>query len=402
MYFAVVLFVCAVSLVGGLEEGDSCILNSTGQQGICKTILSCPRALEEIKHQKFPQTCGFAGSVPRVCCVDKPPPIKTTTTTTTQSTTSKRTTPPTKPTPQISSNASYINPYKRNTPGYKSFEKCLEYSKLVFTYEKPPILIIDKDEIKENTCGFRVVPLIVGGEPANRREFPHMALVGYGPSDDTQWLCGGSLISENYVLTAGHCLISTELGNASRVRLGVTEIHNPSHRQDRKVIDLIRYPDYLPPSLYNDIGLLKLEKNVAFDIYVRPACLHTSVNPLGQKAIATGWGRTDFVGYSSDQLLKVTLALSDPVACYDSFTKISKLRLERGIDDKIMVCAGSVGQDTCQGDSGGPLQIYSPIDCMYEVIGVTSFGKACGIGKNPGVYTRVSHFVDWLEKVAFP
>lgn len=52
--------------------------------------------------------------------------------------------------------------------------ECLEYSKLVITYEKPPILIIDKEEVMENTCGFRVVPLIVGGELADRREFPHM------------------------------------------------------------------------------------------------------------------------------------------------------------------------------------------------------------------------------------
>lgn len=58
-----------------------------------------------------------------------------------------------------------------------SIPECVEYSKLVVTYKKPPILIIDKQEIKENTCGFRVVPLIVGGELANRREFPHMVSV---------------------------------------------------------------------------------------------------------------------------------------------------------------------------------------------------------------------------------
>lgn len=149
-------------------------------------------------------------------------------------------------------------------------------------------------------------------------------------------------------MTAGHCLISTEHGNATHVRLGVTEINDPGHRQDRKVVEIIRYSDYVPPSLYNDLGLLRLEKKVVFDIYVRPACLHNARNPLGEKAIATGWGKTDFAGFPSDQLRKVTLDLADHVTCYNSFTRISELRLERGIDDKIMVCAGTKGKDTCQ------------------------------------------------------
>ncbi|XP_045466027.1 clotting factor G beta subunit-like [Harmonia axyridis] len=403
MFFRIILSaILAICFVNGLEEGEECTLRSTGQQGICKTILSCKAALDEIKHQKFPQTCGFAGSVPRVCCAEGGPPRDITTTTTTErTTTTRKVTLPTRGVTKKPSNVSLVNPYKVNEAGYKTFEKCVEYSKLVVTYKKPPILIIDKQEIKENTCGFRVVPLIVGGELANRREFPHMALVGYDSGDSVEWLCGGSLISENFVLTAGHCLISKEHGNASQVRLGVTEINNPSNRQDRRVIEIIKHPGYSPPSLYYDMGLLRLEKSVKFDIYVRPACLHHSKNPLGERAIATGWGNIEFEGIPSDKLLKVTLGLSDPVTCSEAFIRVSQQKLERGIDDEIMVCAGYTGKDTCQGDSGGPLQIYSPIDCMYEVIGITSFGKACGKGKSPGVYTRVSHFIDWLEKIVF-
>lgn len=56
-----------------------------------------------------------------------------------------------------------------------------------------------------------------------------------------------------------------------------------------------------------------------------------------------------------------------------------------------------------QGDSGGPLQIYnSDVSCTYKVVGVTSFGKACGITNVPGVYTRVSNYVKWIEETVWP
>lgn len=100
--------------------GESCTIISTGQPGTCKTILSCPAALEEIKRQKFPQTCGFDGSVPRVCCAGAAPSQKTTTTTQ-RTTTTTRTTPRTRTTPKATTNFN-VNPYRRNEPGYKSYE----------------------------------------------------------------------------------------------------------------------------------------------------------------------------------------------------------------------------------------------------------------------------------------
>ncbi|XP_018562107.1 transmembrane protease serine 4-like [Anoplophora glabripennis] len=74
-----------------------------------------------------------------------------------------------------------------------------------------------------------------------------------------------------------------------------------------------------------------------------------------------------------------------------------------------MICAGSSieSRDTCKGDSGGPLQVYHDksqgIRCMYDIVGVTSFGKSCGLAKNlPGVYTRVSAYIKWIEDTVWP
>lgn len=58
-----------------------------------------------------------------------------------------------------------------------------------------------------------------------------------------------------------------------------------------------------------------------------------------------------------------------------------------------------------QGDSGGPLQIFTtenPYYCMHHVIGITSFGKACGFKHSPAIYTRVSAFVPWIESIVWP
>lgn len=62
-------------------------------------------------------------------------------------------------------------------------------------------------------CSTSNVPLVIGGEVAKPKEFPHMALIGYqaDPKNDIIWGCGGSLISENFVLTASHCIVTPRI-----------------------------------------------------------------------------------------------------------------------------------------------------------------------------------------------
>lgn len=72
-----------------------------------------------------------------------------------------------------------------------------------------------------------------------------------------------------------------------------------------------------------------------------------------------------------------------------------------------MICAGDTlsgwNKDTCHGDSGGPLQIPHPRnECLFQVLGITSFGQGCAIANTPGVYTRVSHYLNWIEDIVWP
>uniref|UniRef100_A0A1B6FAW4 Peptidase S1 domain-containing protein n=1 Tax=Cuerna arida TaxID=1464854 RepID=A0A1B6FAW4_9HEMI len=84
----------------------------------------------------------------------------------------------------------------------------------------------DLDDNREDECGIAAVPLIIGGEQAEYKEFPHMVVIGYGPHLTTaKWLCGGSLVSEFYILTAAHCLISHQ-GEPTFVKLGVINLEN--------------------------------------------------------------------------------------------------------------------------------------------------------------------------------
>lgn len=187
-----------------------------------------------------------------------------------------------------------------------------------------------------------------------------------------------------------------------RVRLGDLNIQSTSddaNPQDFGVENSIVHPGYNFPAQYNDIALVKLSEKVQFNDYIAPICLQVTRYLPNSNFIATGWGITEF-GSQSDTLLKVDLEYFPNNECQNNYNNVQVEYLPRGILDESQICAGSHLdlKDTCQGDSGGPLQIRNEI--LY-LVGITSFGKACGVANSPAVYTRVSYYIPWIEQIVW-
>nr|CAH7727393.1 unnamed protein product [Callosobruchus chinensis] len=272
--------------------------------------------------------------------------------------------------------------------------KCDEYSNFLKNSKK-------RMTREKNNLPFQM--FIVGGVDSGEKEFPHMAALGYGYGEEKQWLCGGSLISEKFILTAAHCLSSKELGDVQVIRLGTTTLQTETlESMDYRVLRKIPHPLYATGQQYNDIALIEVDETVRFTEYILPICLDDGNDYTGIKLIATGWGRLQATGSVSKELQKVDLDYFPNEICQQKYSKVSKQDLPYGIDWQTQICAGSETEvkDSCQGDSGGPLQ--EKILGYNYLVGITSFGIGCGTPGIPGVYTKVSYYIPWIESVVWP
>ncbi|XP_039433007.1 serine protease snake-like [Culex pipiens pallens] len=285
--------------------------------------------------------------------------------------------------------------------------KCNEYREEVVARKGLVALTLTSKPIYYNiyNCS-KSVDLIVGGEAARKDEFPHQALLGW-PSTERgrkyNFFCGGSLISERFVLTAGHCGFLMGVGKPSVVRLGENDLDDGGEdHADFDIAKFIKHPNYRYKFGYYDIALVRLVDTVLFSKQIRPACLWTGRVMNFTSGVATGFGLTGDAGDSSSTLQKVTLNFVDNRVCDWIFAGTRKLAT--GLNDAQLCMAAPRGErkDTCQGDSGGPVQVVTDnAGCTYHVVAITSTGGACGVENSAAVYTRVSSYVDWIEKVVW-
>jgi len=220
---------------------------------------------------------------------------------------------------------------------------------------------------------------IVGGVDARPGSWPWMAsLSGFSH------FCGGSLINDQWILTAAHCKTSisqftVKLGDYYSNGIDQTEVtYNPS--------EWISHPDYNDNSLSNDIALIKLSRKVTYNDRIRPVCLPNGRTPvIGTTGTVTGWGLTDKNGEGdiSATLKQVNIPINNPTACTNSPIPSSQF------------CAGDTNLqnplDSCQGDSGGPFVVKS--GNSYYQMGIVSYGYLCTGG---GVYTNVNSYESWI------
>ncbi|XP_011301302.1 proclotting enzyme [Fopius arisanus] len=228
---------------------------------------------------------------------------------------------------------------------------------------------------------------IVGGRPADPREWPWMvALI----RTDADHYCGGVLITDRHVLTAAHCVHGLRKRDVI-VRLGEYDFSadNKPRVHDLRIIEIRSHPDFDALNYDNDIAIIKLHRRTVFNTYIWPICLPpTGFSAENKSAIVTGWGTQYYGGPASPILLEVAV----PVWPQDLCRRTMESRVSQNT-----LCAGAYqgGQDSCQGDSGGPL-LHQLGNGRWINIGIVSWGVRCGEPGYPGIYTRVSSYLDWI------
>uniref|UniRef100_A0A182WF33 Peptidase S1 domain-containing protein n=1 Tax=Anopheles minimus TaxID=112268 RepID=A0A182WF33_9DIPT len=246
------------------------------------------------------------------------------------------------------------------------------------------------------------VPEALGGVRAFQGEFKHMAAIGWTRSDGKiDYLCGGSLITWRFVLTAAHCAIDTSNIQPDTTRFGDTDLagtDDDEYAQQVPIERFIKHPQYRQSKRYYDIALIKLDKDVQSNFGVCFACVWREYDAPSDLLEAVGFGALGFGEKLSSTLQKVQLRPLDTTACAERIPT-SRRQMPEGLREDQM-CAHSETMDTCEGDSGGPLQteLHDVFGNVYpQLVGVVSFGTPCTQGST-GVYTRVSSYLNWIEK----
>ncbi|KAJ8925737.1 hypothetical protein NQ315_009585 [Exocentrus adspersus] len=266
-------------------------------------------------------------------------------------------------------------------------------------------------------CGLMESPndKITGGENATLKEFPWMALLLYRKGERLVPNCGGSILNENYILTAAHCVVDTPSPFVG-IRVGeyslLSEkdcVKDKQKQQEQCLppvqhlipIRIITHPDYSSDSNVNDIALIKVTK-MNFADNVQPICLPTHQEILNQEfsyGVVTGWGYLDPLNSKTvDVLQKINLKRQNMTVCTSAYKMAPRKKVSDNSYNRLCI-GGEIGKDSCGGDSGGPFQTVADFNDEERYIqrGIVSIGHIeCGKTGFPAIYTNVEYYMKWI------
>lgn len=260
---------------------------------------------------------------------------------------------------------------------------------------------------------------IVGGQDANPNDWPFIVGLEGNPGGSFypgMVFCGGSLINNQWVLTAAHCLFAPDGRKVTADEILIRRIAPNGKFSDQswQLSAAIPHDDYDGPK--NDVALLKLTRNLDINnsdvaILANSSTEQAWAGTETCTAVA-GWGSMRFSPapglQSSPEAIAQTASRTYPassaarlqavnVPILSSQSCQSAYGTRETISGDVHLCAGhlSGGRDSCHGDSGGPLIVKAGPN-GYLLVGIVSFGQGCADRNSPGVYARVSTYRDWV------
>ncbi|KAJ2395985.1 Kallikrein-14 [Coemansia sp. RSA 2559] len=235
---------------------------------------------------------------------------------------------------------------------------------------------------------------ILGGSGANKSNYPFIV---YLQNTAEQTYCGGSIISDDWVLTAAHC-IKTASASDLHVYIGQAE-YNPDPSKATAVSSVTTHPGYDDSTMVNDLSLIKLATPITTNGNSSTISVDSSSVGDGVTLTALGWGYTSETGTTASKNLKeADLTTLSQAECGAKDTKFT------GNNGATICVAADKGGDTCPGDSGGPL--IRQVNGNNVLVGVTSFGTAgsgqsitvnCGGSGMVSLFTHVSYYKSFIE-----
>ncbi|XP_076655307.1 venom protease-like isoform X1 [Halictus rubicundus] len=360
-----ILIVCCAT--DESDPGDSIVgqqcTTTNNEPGLCNSINNCPVLNELVIQQGLAATnyvnhsvCALENNIPIICC-------------------------PTGETNIGGNNKSSTTPYGPLLPPYCGLNK-------------------------------RAHTRVISGSPARRGAWPWIAALGFRNKNNPSkplWGCGGTLISARHVLTAAHCAVMPSLYMVRLGDLNLARDDDGAHPIEVDIEQKIVHPGFRTYRYVNDIAVLRLAQEVPFSDNLHPICLPVdesfkNMDLTGMNPFVAGWGATsdnasEEISFArSDDLLESQIPVISKADCQ---LALSPFRAAV-IDDRVL-CAGFALDDSCacQGDSGGPLIVpWIPVRNRFAFyqIGVASYGHGCALPGYPGVYARVTEYLDFILK----
>ncbi|KAG8201921.1 hypothetical protein JTE90_027398 [Oedothorax gibbosus] len=248
----------------------------------------------------------------------------------------------------------------------------------------------------------RLKQLRYSADVAEFGEYPwQVAILKKNVGEKNLYLCGGVLISPQWIASVAHCLIK-EKGSPLLVRLGEWDVNRKDEVYqyvEKDVVGVIIHPEFDPESLQNDVTLVRMQDPVDPMIpHVTPACLPTPGQVYDKKCWVSGWGKDLFgpQGAYQNVLKEVDVPVVSRALC-NAELRSTNLGPNFVLHNGFLCAGGEAGKDACTGDGGSPLVCQS--GGQWYVVGLVSWGIGCGKPGIPGVYVNVLYYADWIGSI---